>query len=183
MSSPSVPTVALLCGPKRVGKTTLCQRWVRDARQEGWRVGGILAPARWDDQGNKTGIDVVDLTTDEQRLQATIVPRGTDTTVGEYRLCPSNTQWALERMLRALGRPLDLVVIDEMGRLELLQGGGYAPALDAIANAACQRVLIIVRDGLADCLSDRLAPLPCRRIDVSLQGRETLSGRGLALLR
>jgi len=183
MHSQPVPRITLLCGPKRVGKTTLCQRWLCEARQAGWQVGGILAPARWDDHGDKAGIDVIDLATGDQRQLATIVPRCSDATVGEYCFSPSNTQWALDRLLQALSSPLDLVVIDEIGRLELLRGGGYAPALDAIANAQCRRVLIIVRDSLADALAERLAPLPCRRIDVSPEIRDALAERGIEMLR
>jgi len=183
MLSHLVPGILLLCGPIRVGKTTLCQRWLCAARKAGWRVGGILAPARWDDGSKKNGINVIDLETGERHQLATIVHQRSAATVGEYCFCQSSTRWALDGLLRALRSPLDLVIIDEIGRLELEHGGGYAPALDAIANAQCKRVLIIVRDSLADALAERLAPLPCRRIDVSPAVRDVLAESGIEILR
>ena len=182
MTTPHKPRILLLSGPRRVGKTTLCGRWIAQAQAGDWRLGGILAPGRWDRQGNKVGIDALDLATGARRELATIVPYGSETTIGEYRFCAKTTQWALDCILQALEQPLDLVVIDEIGRLELLRGGGFAPAIQAIPRTAARRVLIIVRDTFAERLAARLAPLPCERITVSPEKRDALAEQGPALL-
>jgi len=53
--------ILLLVGPRGAGKTTACQRFLRRAGALGWRLGGILAPGRFGDDGGKTGMDIEDV--------------------------------------------------------------------------------------------------------------------------
>ncbi|MGB4675600.1 MAG: nucleoside-triphosphatase, partial [Aggregatilineales bacterium] len=63
------PRVALVTGDSGAGKTTWCRSLVEAARQRGLRVAGLLSPPVFE-QGVKTGIDLLDLTTGERRRLA-----------------------------------------------------------------------------------------------------------------
>ncbi len=119
----------------------------------------MLAPDRTHD-GAKVGIDVVWLRDGRRRSLARIVPDDDPATVGEYAFDDAVLEQTLAVLLRDLAAPLDLVVIDEIGRLELRHDGGYAPALAAVAETQARMVLMTVRDSYAEALAARLAPAP-----------------------
>ncbi|MGC9359878.1 MAG: nucleoside-triphosphatase [Anaerolineae bacterium] len=161
-----MPIVLAITGPKRSGKTTLCARLVQRCTDLGLCVGGVLAPDRIK-EGAKAGIDVVWLRDGQRHALARIVPRDKATTVGEYAFDQQVLDDTLAVLLRDLSASLDLVVIDEIGRLELKQGGGYAAALDAIASSPVPVVAVTVRPELVEILSERIAPSPVHAFDIT----------------
>ena len=62
--------LVLLTAARGAGKTTACQRFLELAHDDGMQVGGILAPSRYDDRGQKASIEVVDASTGERRTLA-----------------------------------------------------------------------------------------------------------------
>ena len=56
----------------------------------------------------------------------------------------------------AEGGCLRLVVVDEIGKLELWHGQGLAPVLPALAAARAGSVLVVVRESLLEMLQGRL---------------------------
>jgi len=159
------PTLIAVTGPKRAGKTTLCARLVARCVGAGWQVGGALAPDRTHD-GAKVGIDVVWLRDGRRRSLARIVPDGDAATVGEYAFDDAVLAQTLAVLLRDLATPLDLVVIDEIGRLELMHDGGYAPALAAVVETQARVVLFTVRESYVEALAERLAPAPLQVVNL-----------------
>jgi nucleoside-triphosphatase THEP1 len=151
--------IILLSAERGAGKTTACLRLVDLARGAGLAAGGIVAPARYDADGTKVGIDVVDVFGGARRALAEIEPDPTRATVGQYRLHPEAEAWALGVLLATLDRRLDLAILDEIGPLELLQGRGYAPVLERLPAARCRSAVILVRASLAETLADRLRAL------------------------
>lgn len=136
-------------------------------------MGGVLAPDRTEN-GVKVGIDVIWLRDGRRRVLACIVPSGEAATVGEYAFRDDVLSDTLAVLLRDLASPLDLVLLDEIGRLELTHGGGYAPALAAIAGSPARAVAITVRANVVVALADRLAPLPLQVFDVTEDREGTL---------
>jgi len=65
-----------------------------------------------------------------------------------------------------MATPLDLVVIDEIGRLELMHDGGYAPALAAVVETQARLVLFTVRESYVEALAERLAPAPLQVVNL-----------------
>ena len=164
--------IVVLSAERGAGKTTACLRLVDLAREAGLAVGGIAAPARYDTGGAKTGIDVIDVAGGERRALAEIEPDPTRATVGEYRFHPEAEAWALGILLTSLDRPLDLVIVDEIGPLELFQGRGYAPVLERLSSARCRSAVIPVRAPLAEALADRLRALAPVTIPLTLANRD-----------
>src|SRR5512139_1396537 len=63
------PTLIIVTGDRGAGKTTFCVRLVELARSSGRSIGGVLSPAVFE-QGEKIGIDTIDLRTNERRRLA-----------------------------------------------------------------------------------------------------------------
>ena len=161
----------LLTAARGAGKTTACQRFVELARAADLRVGGILTPARYDSEGVKIGFDAVDVFTGEGRLLAEISREKTRHTVGWYHFHSQTMQWALERVLQALATPLDSVIVDEIGPLELEKGAGFVPVLDALEATRATSVILVVRRALLEALRERLANFSPVVVSFSVQTR------------
>jgi len=169
--------IVLLTAPRGAGKTTACERFLEQARAAGMRVGGIVAPARFEQSSGKVGVDVVEAATGERRLLATVELEAGLRTIGPYRFAPAGMQWALERVLLALEVGVDVVLIDEIGPLELLHEGGYAPALEQLPQAQATVAVLVVRSELLGALQELLAPLKPVTIALTLSNRDQVPAR------
>jgi len=76
--------------------------------------------------------------------------------VGPYSFDPDGLARALRVLRGAISAQCDLLVIDEIGPLELEQGEGFAPILDLLPVEVPTHTLIVVRPALLDPLLLRL---------------------------
>jgi len=169
--------VGLLTGPVGIGKTTVAGRVVLLARRHGLACAGLLAPALVDACGHKVGIWGVDLAAGERCLLARTDRDLGGPAAGPYSFDPEALAWAVGVVDRALdglrptdvkrqasssdepgvpGMPASLLVVDEIGKLELWQGAGLAPVLRRLAAGEAPLSLVIVRDSLLAELQARL---------------------------
>jgi Ni2+-binding GTPase involved in maturation of urease and hydrogenase len=142
-------TIVAVIGTPHSGKTTLVASLVELLRRRGLRVGGITQPALFEGD-QREGYRLRDAATGEEHVLARrrATPRGP----GElgYDFDPAAWVWAKERLQAA--QDVDVLVVDELGRLEA-RGEGHVPALvaDHGDGAATPRVWLLgVR---ADCAS------------------------------
>jgi nucleoside-triphosphatase THEP1 len=152
----SCPVIGLLTGPVGVGKTTVAERLVGLARRQGLRCAGLLAPAMVDRCGQKVGIWGVDLSSAERRALARTDRDLGGPAVGPYSFDAAALDWAVQVLASAIGDG-DLLIVDEIGKLELWQGAGLAPILPRLAAGEAERALVLIRDGLLVDLQARLA--------------------------
>jgi len=152
--------IVLLTGERGTGKTTACRRLVELGRQRGLRPGGILAPARFDAAGVKDGITLVDVAGGEERLQGSTVRDLGGPTVGPFFMDAGVLEWGVATVARGVEAHLDLLIVDEIGPLELWRDGGFAPLLAVARQHAGLNWLLVVRPELVAELECRLAPIP-----------------------
>jgi nucleoside-triphosphatase THEP1 len=162
--------VGLLTGPVGVGKTTVAERVVGLARRQGWSCGGLLAPALKDPCGQKAGIWGVEVHTGQRRLLARTDRELGGPAVGPYSFDAEALAWGLDVVCRSMGA-CDLLVVDEIGKLELWQDTGLAPALLPLAAGAARRSLLLVRDVLLLELQVRLGSVQQIVFEVNEQNR------------
>ena len=148
--------VIMLTAQKGSEKTTACEAFAQQASASGLTVGGIVAPARWGPNAVKTGIDCVHLASGERRRLAVIEPDPLKRTVGHYCFDPAVMSWAVQCACVALGAPLDCVVVDEVGPLEVEHKPGFAPALRQISTSPAAIALLVVRPRLIPALRNVL---------------------------
>lgn len=142
----------LVVGEPRSGKTSWCREYVDCRRRRGSSIGGIICPAT-ERQGRRTGFNVIDLLTGEEvpfaRLSRYRSFRGGEK-IGDYTISRDGIFFACGAIKRAVESRCDLVVIDEVGPLEL-RGKGLMPAVK-LALASPVNVLIVVRSSLKGAL-------------------------------
>jgi nucleoside-triphosphatase THEP1 len=148
----------LLTGESGSGKTSACQALVQRVRQAGGRVAGLLSPPIIHRE-EKVAIAARLLPDDQQRLLAvrqSEAPAWFSLALGQWQFDPS----ILARVDRHLENlpPCDLLIVDEIGPLELVRGEGWQAALPALRHHPCQAALVVVRPSLIE-VACRLLPV------------------------
>ena len=147
----SRPSLFLLTGPVNSGKTRTLRRWLCDWEGEGWTLGGIVSDALWN-YNIKIGYDVCDLNSGKSWPIIRNVHFPCDVQIGKYHL---DGVKILEVIQAARSTPAcDLLVLDEIGPLELEQNGGFRDLLTFfLAERTCS-LCIVVRDGMLNKFID-----------------------------
>lgn len=152
-----IPRLWVFTGEVGAGKTLTCQHLVEEAREQGWNVAGILSPGVYQ-EGHKVAIEAVDLRRGERRLLAR--RRKTGEVAGvhtrEWWFDPAALAWGNTVLETAV--PCDLLVVDEIGPLELEYGQGWVAALAALASRAYRLGVVVLRPSLLP-LAARWAPV------------------------
>ena len=165
--------VGLLTGAVAVGKTTVAERVVGLARRQGLVCGGLLAPAMMNSCGQKAGIWGVDILSGDRRILARTDSDLGGPQVGVYSFGGAALAWAVDILGGAMGA-CDLLVVDEIGKLELWRNTGLAPILPRLASGEVTRSLVLVRDSLLAELQEKLNPVRQVVFDVCEDNRSTL---------
>ena len=165
--------IGLLTGPVGVGKTTVTERVVGLARRQGLVCGGVLAPAMINSCGQKAGIWGVEVGTSERRVLARTDRDLGGPSIGPYSFDAEALAWAARAVERSIGA-CDLLIVDEIGKLELWRGIGLAPVLPRLSAGEAKRALILVRDSLLSELQARLGPVDQVVFRVSEENRNAL---------
>jgi nucleoside-triphosphatase THEP1 len=76
----------------------------------------------------------------------------------------------------------DLLLVDEIGKLELWQGVGLAPVVPRLAAGEAERALVVVRDSLLAELQAQMEPVETTVFRVSEDNRRELAPRILGEL-
>ena len=148
--------VTVLCASSGQGKTTfLCDQaahWV----EQGRTVGGVASPCVFA-TSERIGYDLLDLRSRVRRPLARVGETGpAGPTAGVYRFDPDALAAGNAAITEAVRAGLEIIVIDEVGPLEL-RWGGWAPALQFVLHTGypAQRLVITVRPSLVDELPTR----------------------------
>jgi nucleoside-triphosphatase THEP1 len=164
-----------------VGKTTVCQVVAELARRRGYRPGGVITPALYSSHGAKLGFEAVDVGSGERWPLAHTDQKMGGPRVGPYSFDPTGMARALKVLERAISAGCDLLMVDEIGPLELEQGEGFAPILELLPSAAMEsrptairNLLIVVRPALLDQLLRHLRGTQCSIFSVTEENRDEL---------
>jgi nucleoside-triphosphatase THEP1 len=147
--------VLVLTGPVHAGKTTFLEKaWPRWSAR-GLSCAGFLSPAVRDANGG-TGYDLVELPGGHRRPYLRRHGEAGTVRIGPFSFVAGSLDRALA-ILREAGRP-DLLVVDEVGPLEL-RGEGLWPGLRDAVRRPELTALLVVREGILEELGAALAPL------------------------
>jgi len=135
----------ILHGSIASGKTRTASRLARSLAARGVSVGGILAP-RLLEHGETVGYEVEDLRSGQRRPLASLRPPGVP--AGRYFLSRDGLAFARDALGEAL-EYAEIILIDEVGRLEL-DGGGHAAGVRAALEQAALPVLVVRSEWLGE---------------------------------
>ncbi|HSF80293.1 MAG TPA: nucleoside-triphosphatase [Anaerolineales bacterium] len=141
--------ILLLVGPSGVGKTTTCLRIIALAREHDLRVAGVLSLPIYDSQV-KSAINLHEIISSRERTLARIAPSGIEADIGIWSFDPNTILWGQE-LLGCLPA-CDLLVIDEIGPLEIQMGKGLTNAMTALHRAEYHLALVSLRPSMIEAL-------------------------------
>ncbi len=174
--------IIVLTGERGVGKSTVCQEAVTLAQAAGYTCGGILTLSRPDDVRL-----LVDVSSGDQR-QLTLEPSRPDaseerTVVCQGRFCfdPEVLRWGSIVLTQA--SPCDLLVVDELGPLEIERGEGWGSAFNVLRRGNFALALVVVRPELVMPAQLRLPCSATTVLTVTLHNRDDLPNSLLDMLR
>ena len=135
--------LVLLVGERHSGKTSTCGRLAELTGARGLSVGGILAPAIMQ-AGRCVGYNIVDMATGRTSRLATIDGPGAEQ-VGRFFLLSDGLRVGREALEQVIEKQPRLVIVDEVGPLEL-NGGGWADYLDPLIRRKDPTIFTVRRE-------------------------------------
>jgi nucleoside-triphosphatase THEP1 len=149
--------LVVLSGPSGSGKTTTCRRLISACSERGLDVSGLVTVAERREEGAERWVE--DLRSAQRQLLAHEMPPGSK--VGpRWRFCTEGLAWGDRMLARAC--PTDVLVIDEVGPLELLHGAGWRRGVQLALAGSFRLAVVAVRPPLVACLLELLRPFGLR---------------------
>lgn len=146
------PEIVVITGESGAGKTTWCEAMRAFAERESLRVAGLISYGVFEG-AEKVAIELCALPQGERRRLA--VRR-------EYVIGAATPRWAFDESvlawgdshLAALGE-CDVLIVDELGPLELLHGRGWQSAFAVLEARRYQVACVVVRPTLLEHFAAR----------------------------
>jgi nucleoside-triphosphatase len=142
----------LISGPPGVGKSTLISRVILRLKSAGVIVGGISTLERREG-GERVGFMIRDLT-NEAKGELASVSSNVGPRVGKYRVNLSDLASVGARGLSDAAKSSELIVIDELGPMELVSPEFRRAVTSCIASG--KPILAVVHERLEDDLIEEL---------------------------
>jgi len=131
----------ILSGERGAGKSTVCRETIALAQAKQYTCGGVLTLSRSNDTR-----DVLDVSSGYVRRLTLESNVGPAVIQGRFRFDPETLAWGNEVLTHAT--PCHLLVVDELGPLEIERGGGWLKAFDVLREADFKLALVVVRSEL-----------------------------------
>ena len=138
--------IYILTGPVGSGKTTFLKKVIEELKRQAFKLDGYLSEAIMQDR-EKIGYDLLDLKS--RRAVPFIRKSGRQDwqKIGPYFFIPEGLSLAKKIILR--GREAEVLVVDEIGPLEL-SGQGLWDALEKVIFQRAQKSLLVLRRGILE---------------------------------
>ncbi len=142
----------VLTGERGSGKTLICTDLAAEGRARNLDVAGILtAPSG---RGLHAPRQVIDIRSGASRQFGSPGEAGVDPLTPGWEVDGGVFAWATNVLLAAT--PCDLLIVDEVGPLELLGGRGWVSALDILLKGDFGAALVVCRPSLLKELESSL---------------------------
>jgi len=143
---PAEARLLVVTSPSGTGKTSWCLELSRRAKASGLAVGGLVSPAVFE-HGEKIGIDLLDLASGElKRLASPRQGRSAMYSGRHWHLDPQVLAWGNGILARLEG--CRLLILDELGALELCENQGLTNGLDLLASRNYTQACVVIRPSL-----------------------------------
>jgi len=167
--------LVVVTGGHDAGKSFFCMRVVRAARRRGLTVGGLITH-KLIVEGEEVRY-VEDIGSGEYRVLYRCRP---DAGPSQRRPAPETVRWADDALEAAAES--DLLVLDELGPLELYSREGWEAALPVLERRTDRLTLVVVGDGLLGRFHAEVARRDLSLVELSPDTREESLAATLAWL-
>jgi nucleoside-triphosphatase THEP1 len=173
----------IVSGAVHVGKTTAIRRAIACLKQSHWRVAGFITSPLWGTEGERGGLEIEDLLSGTRRTLARTDRVLGGAQIGPYSFDPQVMEWADQLADQALVLGCDLLVVDEIGRLELEMGSGFQNTLSTLQLLRLPPALVVVRESLLQPFFNRLPEFHASVVLITEGDRDRAPSRIAAALR
>lgn len=136
--------VYFVSGSVSEGKTSFLKGMIRTFREKNFPVGGVLLE-RVINKGHTEGYDIVDITTEARQVFLREKTGGEEGGVGRFSIDQRGLELGRSVLNSLAGSGMKLVIVDEVGMLEL-GNGGWAEQIDLLRKNQNMPLLMAVRD-------------------------------------
>ncbi|MFW9915943.1 MAG: nucleoside-triphosphatase [Candidatus Thorarchaeota archaeon] len=170
----------ILTGNPRVGKTTIVRKTISAAKKRNLILTGIITP-EIREGGRRKGFQIVDLRSGEKGILASVASERSQPTqwrVGKYRVHQESLkEIAIPAIQEAMENPrVDLVIIDEIGKMEVLDANFAALATEALRNETYRySALATLGRGIPRSIRARLELETIEKIHVEVSNRDYIA--------
>jgi nucleoside-triphosphatase THEP1 len=172
--------IVILTGERSAGKTTVCRKTITLAQTRGYTCGGILTLSAVNDVR-----DVLDVHGGHVR-RLTVEPNDLDAdsravvVQGRFHFDPETMDWGNDVLAHVA--TCHLLVVDELGPLEIERGQGWQKAFDALRGNNYALALVVVRPELLKQAELKLPAKPTTILTVDTHNRDDLPNVLLEML-
>lgn len=163
-----------MTGERGIGKTTICREAIALARAKGYECGGVLTLARDDIR------EVCDVRSGDTRRLTQELGMERAVIQGRFRFNPNTLRWGRRVLERSV--PCDLLVVDELGPLEIERDQGWAGAFDLLRCGGFEMAVVVIRPELVAPAQSRLPDFATTILGATLENRDSLPRRLIAML-
>jgi nucleoside-triphosphatase THEP1 len=143
--------IIALSGISGSGKTHLCHQIHQQLSEQGVDVAGIICPPFFEN-GIKIRIMVRNLRSGREKILAGIEKKNSVVNTGKWYFSDEGWEHGLTAMQQAL--PCDVLIIDEIGPIEIQRSGGWSHAFDLLRGDQYRKALVTIRPELLDRFSE-----------------------------
>ena len=144
----SLQPLYILSGAREIGKTTFLKTLLEQAALLKLDAAGVISPAFFS-AGEKKGIDLLEVRSGITKRLANL---------RESETCGIQTErWAFSSEVldwgnQVLGNscPCDLLIVDELGPIELERGQGWQNGIRALSSGNYQTAVVVIRPELVE---------------------------------
>ncbi|MCF8365794.1 MAG: hypothetical protein K9H16_08435 [Bacteroidales bacterium] len=168
----ALPKVIILAGERHEGKTTFASELARCLSGQAKRVGGFIAPGKFENY-RRSSFNVLDLETGISKPLCSIhFTKGEKT--GPFRFDAEGLKFGHILLDPEHLKNKDFVVIDEIGPLEL-KGEGWTPSIDKLMTVSEFTFIWVVRKSLVHKIISRWNLVDVEVIDITLHNPDQLA--------
>lgn len=133
--------IVVLTGERGSGKSTVCRKMVKLAQEQRYVCGGVITLTQ--PEGERA---VLNIRSGDTR-QLTVAPDVSPAVVmGRFRFDPDTLKWGNTALIRST--PCDLLVVDELGPLEIEREAGWQGAISVLRSEEFALAIVVVRPEL-----------------------------------
>ena len=135
-------TINIITGERHTGKTTFLIHRIQQLKDSGHSISGIISRGTFVD-GKRYSFYIQDVSTQEEQLLMCSEPKSGTEKIGKFFFAPHTFEWGTSVLQKAIKNPTKVIVLDEIGKLELEDNKGWAPVLKDLLQTKTQLFLVV----------------------------------------
>ncbi len=147
------PQTYILTGNFNSGKTSFLIKLIEVLKEKKIKINGIYCPKVFENK-NFLGFDVVDIQTNKSEPFLRTYTNGTTDKIGNFYIYQQGLKFGLECLKIANETKNQIVVIDEIGRLENW-GKGWASELQNMLNPQNKHLILVINEEYLEEVIDK----------------------------